>query len=789
MAKTKFRISSALKNIIGRELITNDFIAVFELVKNAFDAHATKVEINFEDLETAHPKIVIKDNGKGMDETDLKEKWLFVAYSAKKDGTEDYRDNITSTRIHAGAKGIGRFSCDRLGSTLKIYSKKKQKEKTETVDFLSVKWQDFEEDSKLEFDEISVEYLNTKKDPYKVKRGTVLEISDLREDWDRDKLLRLRRSLEKLINPNQGNDSKNFSVIINVPSELEADSVTPSDEPWKIVNGPVKNFLFENLGLKTTFIRVKISADGRTMQTTLEDRGTLIFKLLEKNPLKYSGKFLKDVEITLFALNRSAKMFFTRYMGIRVVNYGSVFLYKNGFRIHPVGEVGDDSLGIDSRKSQGTSRFLGTRDLVGRIEINGENKDFQEVTSRDGGLVKNKATDALQELFLEYCLKRLEKYAVDIVKFGNLGEDFADAVKQNSGVRSQVLNLIQSLTKSTDILDFTYDEDVVDILGELSEQSLQNVLSNFRRIAASSNNSKLEKEAAKAQARLVQLNRAREEAEAQAKKAQKAQAEAEKTAQKEAVRAREAEQESAKAKELVEQTTTQKLFLASIVSQDLTNVISLHHHIGIAAHTIENYIADITTTIASGKSYSTEQLLDVFDKISRQARKIATTTKFATKANFNLEATVTELDVCNYIEEYVLNVNAGVVKTKDRKRDIAFEWENPDNIVHEINCRPLELSIILDNLINNSKKANAQKISLHVLRKDDQQLHVIFADDGSGMPKSIHGSIFDLGFSTTDGSGLGLHQTREAMRQMKGDIHLISSSKGGGTTFDLVFPK
>ena len=59
--KDKFRISSALKTIIGRELITDDFVAVFELVKNAFDAHARNVEIRFEGLTGDDPKLIIKD--------------------------------------------------------------------------------------------------------------------------------------------------------------------------------------------------------------------------------------------------------------------------------------------------------------------------------------------------------------------------------------------------------------------------------------------------------------------------------------------------------------------------------------------------------------------------------------------------------------------------------------------------------------------------------------------------------------------------------------------------------
>ena len=106
----KFRVSSALKDIIGRDLITNDAVAIFELVKNCFDAHAKKVEIEFDE-----DSITIIDNGKGMSRDDIVSKWLFVAYSAKKTGEEDielprdYRDQISQRRGFAGNKGIGRF--------------------------------------------------------------------------------------------------------------------------------------------------------------------------------------------------------------------------------------------------------------------------------------------------------------------------------------------------------------------------------------------------------------------------------------------------------------------------------------------------------------------------------------------------------------------------------------------------------------------------------------------------------------------------------------------------------
>src|ERR1035437_3550438 len=203
--KDKFRISSALKTIIGRELITDDFVAVFELVKNAFDAHAQNVEIRFEGLVTDEPKIIIKDDGKGMTGDDIDNKWLFVAYSAKLEGVEDnasgmpkdYRDKISTDRTFAGAKGVGRFSCDRLGRYLNLFTRAKA---SGPCEHLRIDWQEFEQDSSKEFIDVAMERDSETKAPYGLVSGTVLEISGLREKWDREQLKRLRDSLRKLIN-------------------------------------------------------------------------------------------------------------------------------------------------------------------------------------------------------------------------------------------------------------------------------------------------------------------------------------------------------------------------------------------------------------------------------------------------------------------------------------------------------------------------------------------------------------------------------------------------------------
>ena len=152
-----FDIKTGMKNIIGRDLITDDFIAIYELVKNSYDANADYVTITFNDDE-----IIIADNGKGMSEEDIKEKWLAVAYSAKKDGSEDddvkrspHLNNLKSRRYYAGAKGVGRFSCDRLGNKLELTTTHISAQNTFKIE---VDWEQFEFDAKQSFNSIQIPF-------------------------------------------------------------------------------------------------------------------------------------------------------------------------------------------------------------------------------------------------------------------------------------------------------------------------------------------------------------------------------------------------------------------------------------------------------------------------------------------------------------------------------------------------------------------------------------------------------------------------------------------------------
>ena len=465
-----FRVSSGLKNLIGRDLISDKYIAIFELVKNSYDAGASKVNISYLISDDQIPKIIISDNGKGMTYNDIIQKWLFVAYSEKKlqNRTQlSYREEIK--REVAGAKGVGRFSCDRLGASLRLITKTIKEKKANIVD---VDWNRFEIDDKKEFVEIPVEYSQIDQLPSGFEKGTTLIVNNLREAWSRDELLKLKRSLMKLISPDADKGELPFDIEMIVPSEIETDKKLleeyhANEENFKrkinpdrdIVNGIIKNDIFEKLNIKTTNIEVDISEDGKSITSTLSDRGEYIFTVKEKNR-KYS--LLKNIHISVFYLNQAAKVNFTRQMGgVTPKGYGSVFIYKNGFRINPYGEPGQDFFGIDQRKAQGWKRFLGTREIMGRISIKGDNEQFVETTSRAHGFIQTPAVDTLTELFIEKVLKVLEKYVVNLINWGEPLKSNYNHMILPEEIGQEIVSGFITNINTDDILSVDYNENLL----------------------------------------------------------------------------------------------------------------------------------------------------------------------------------------------------------------------------------------------------------------------------------------------------------------------------------------
>lgn len=758
----QFKVSSALKNIIGSDLINDDFIAVFELVKNAYDAHATKVEVSFINIYSDNAKIVIKDNGKGMNYDDLVNKWLFVAYSAKKEGTEDesydYRDKIKVKRAYAGAKGIGRFSCDRLGHEL--YLETIKDEPNAKVETLLTEWDKFDGDLKDEFVNINVLHQTIEKSNYNNYIGTSLEISNLKSDWNRDKFLQLKDALAKLINPNTQNINDEFTIIINVADEIENDK--RETDGRRIVNGKVENLIFETLDLKTTKIISTVgSKESGTIETKLYEGGKIVYSITERNMLEN----LFNVEYVVYFLNRSAKYTFSRRMGVSPIEYGHIFMYKNGLRVYPYGERGEDPFKMDTRKAQGYNRYLGTREVIGYVSIGEPNDDLRETSSRGDGLIKTKAYVGLVEWFYT-TLKRLEKYGIDIISWGNdLSND--DFIQLDSKEKQNAIKeLVNNLTKSLNIISFEVSPEIFKILEEKQEKSAKTTLAEISKKLDEKefNKEDIIKSIKSVEHKIDKLKESKEEAETEA---------FEKLIENEEL------------SEELDREIGKNLFHSSMIGAEKEDLISLHHNIVHSAGSIQDVLNELKKSIENG--VSKEQLMSTIEEISLEIQKIVSSSRYITKAGFDKDAEKINEDIVQFINDYILNIYLPADSFIHKDNSISIEIHKSKGVAKKFKFRPFEITVVLDNLFSNSKKANAKKIDIFWENSLDF-LILKFRDYGIGIPSEMKNKIFEFGFTNTNGSGLGLYIVKNILNKYNATIE-TNTTHSKGVEFIIKFPK
>lgn len=757
----QFKISSALKDIIGRDLINDDFIAIFELVKNSYDAYATKVKISFIDIYSENPSIIIEDNGKGMNYNDLENKWLFVAYSAKKDGTENkdlnFRDKIQVQRAFAGAKGIGRFSCDRLGKTLYIETTKDElNKKTES---LYVDWGNFENDLKEEFININVIHETL---PNIKKSGTRLEITELRSSWDREKFLRLKDALAKLINPNIDSYDDTFEIILDVKDELIKDK--NFDDYYKIVNGKIQNLIFETLDLKTTkIISEVLSQNNGTIKTSLYEANKLVYEVIEKNNYKY----LHNISYNIYYLNQSSKATFSRRMGMQPVQYGHIFVYKNGLRIYPYGERAEDPLNMDNRKAQGYKRYIGTREAIGHINILEPNIFLNETSSRGDGLVKNENYFEFVEHFYE-TLKKLEKYNIEITNWGNdLPNDYINLKDKN--IQEALINVIKNLANAKNSLSINYSDEIVNILKKKEESSVKGLLNNIKSDVESDifDKEKILNQIYKTEQKINELKDIKKEAEEEALNS--------------LIKNEELETKKNNLEKKLEQEIKEGVFKKSIIGQDKEQLISLQHQVNHSSSRISRNIKLLLKGLESNKTKN--DLIKYINTISFENEKIASISSFVTKANFNLRATEIEMDIVQFIEDYIQNIYSNkepLINTKD----LRIYFINNQSFKVEKKFRPLEITMMIDNFINNSIKAEATKLEF-IIKKRSGILFIDVIDNGIGIKEDIKDKIFEFGSTTTNGSGIGLYHIKDIVEKMNGTIELSKENSLFGAEFNI----
>ena len=395
---TTYKIRPAGRHIltIGRDLIQDNYAAVFELVKNAYDADSPDAHIEFKaSPDYTKYSIIISDHGHGMSRDDVINKWMVPSTNDKRE-----RRKSPSGRVLQGNKGVGRYAASILGEDLLLETINATGEKTTAY----LEWHNFEAASYLDDVEILLETEVVSEDPG--TRLTINGVSGMLAEWDQKQFDKLRFELKKLTSPiiNAFSDedrSDAFRISLTVNGFPEVNNINEIIEPYP---------LFELFDYK---VSGKIYKDGTgTLTYSSQKARNTIKEKITFNFGKPTSCGELNIDIRVYdreadAIDALIKRGFTDESGKyvqklqarQILNASNgIGVYRNGFRIRPLGDPDFDWLKLNARRVQNPTRCIGSNQAIGYVQIQSEDQsNLIEKSARDG-LKENTAFNRLKEI-------------------------------------------------------------------------------------------------------------------------------------------------------------------------------------------------------------------------------------------------------------------------------------------------------------------------------------------------------------------------------------------------------
>lgn len=365
--------------LLGRDLITDRITALFELVKNCYDANAISVYVEFNNVSSVNTisEIRIIDNGIGMSFDDIRDKWMVV-------GTPHKRTQLFSdppfNRKFVGEKGIGRFAVDKLGERLLIRTKQKGELQWLNV---NINWDEYEiaataskKNNQLSlFTEVDNDYFFENGNPD--DHGTELIITKVSELWSEKDLDWVSKELSKIVSP---------FYPLNPPFNM----YISSNEFDGIKNKLIKP---EPVRFYSHHAELDFDLNGGTQEVLRFIDG----KIQKENvPMKSFG----PVKFKMYYFNESAKRQYGKIYKNDETRIDGVKIYRDGVIATPFAEntakidKRKDILGIDKRRWQGTFDKVSTREIIGILDVSQKlNPNIIDATNRQDFLFTQEYKD------------------------------------------------------------------------------------------------------------------------------------------------------------------------------------------------------------------------------------------------------------------------------------------------------------------------------------------------------------------------------------------------------------
>lgn len=472
----KFKSRARLMPQIGDQLIKNESIALLELVKNAYDADAPDVWVEMWDVDKPKKgKIIVKDNGDGMNLSIVENSWMEIGTDNKKNLLEEYISNDKKSalgRLPMGEKGIGRFGVHKLGSKITLITRM-QGEKEVVV---KIDWTEFEKFDYLE--QVPITVIEREPEFFSgQQKGTYIEITQLKNIWTRGKLRDVYRSVMSLQSPFESIQS--FNVVFNTNHKewleglltgdkikndalffadvsIEGNEITELKyefKPWKVLNKLEEK--------QVTRTHIEMCREERENKKKILKKINLGLFEIGKVRMKL---MIFDLDNTILSYGVSDKKGLKEYLK----NNGGIAVYRDNIRIYEYGDSGNDWLQLESKRINAPGTTLSSKITIGAIYLSRQaSGGLIEKTNREG-FVENEAF----EEFRYAIVNAIEK----IQTLRNIDKDLLKKYYGPSGKAEPVLSSIEDLK-------IVVDKNIDDIkLKNLINKSLKNIETDYKNI-------------------------------------------------------------------------------------------------------------------------------------------------------------------------------------------------------------------------------------------------------------------------------------------------------------------
>ena len=390
--------------LLGDQLIRSPHIAVFELLKNSYDADATQATVTLNNIERPdEATIVVEDDGSGMTLDTVINAWLEPGTDYRARQKSEGHRSPRFGRLPMGEKGIGRFAVHKLGRAVELVTRAIGG--NEVV--VALDWEDLERNDYLS--EAALRVIERAPSVFVDRVGTRITVSRLRERWTSGMGRSLRRSVTALTSPFEEVESFRPQLVLDPdPGWFEGllDPARALDSALFRAHAHVDpvawvmsyDYVFfpppsltRIAERQETRSGVPLGANGgpRRGAKYLRDLETVARGALDYADQVDAGIGPFTIEVHIFDLDRDTRALLqqTDYKGLRdyLEANGGIRVYRDGIRVYDYGEPENDWLELDARRVNVPAQRISNRIVIGAVQLSSSNSaGLVEKTNREG---------------------------------------------------------------------------------------------------------------------------------------------------------------------------------------------------------------------------------------------------------------------------------------------------------------------------------------------------------------------------------------------------------------------